>query len=279
MDIGEACSWLRILLDEAVNGERAEGVLLSGGLDTSIIALIASRHVKDLKAFTVTLEGCDEDLKYAKKVARFLNLDHRIHYFSEQQLMEAASEAVGIVARSEYESGVPPHIREGFIEGYTETPGPTTLAPLYIAMRFARSYVDSVYVGDGADELFLGYDSIVSFIDFIGSNGDEPFGTSFVGDFEQELSSTVFQAYDLRHPYMLAESLHLEVKAPYLTLEVSEFARNLPVEHKVRSEGGRAWGKWILRKAFEGYLPKDIVWREKTTIDWGTGSIGPLIPR
>jgi asparagine synthase (glutamine-hydrolysing) len=279
MDIGEARSRLRILLDEAVKGEKAEGVLLSGGLDTSVIALIASRHVKDLKAFTVTLKGCDEDLKYAKKVARFLNLDHKIHYFSEQQLVEAASEAVGIVAKSEYESGVPPHIKEGLIEGYTEVVGPTTLAPLYIAMRFARSYVESVYVGDGADELFLGYNSIVSFIDFIGSNSDEPFGAGFVADFERELSSRVFQAYDLRYPYMLAKSLDLEVKAPYLTLEVSEFARKLSVEHKVRSEGGKIWGKWILRKAFEEYLPKDIVWREKTTIDRGTGSITPLILR
>jgi len=279
MDIGEACSRLRILLDEAVRGEKAEGVLLSGGLDTSIIALIASRHVKDLKAFTVTLEGCDEDLKYAKKMAKFLNIDHKVHYFSEQQLVEAASEAVSILAKSEYASDIPPHIKEGVIEGYTEAVGPTTLAPLYIAMRFAGSYVDSVYVGDGADELFLGYNSIVSFIDFIGANSDEPFGASFIADFEQELSSRVFQAYDLRYPYMLAKSLDLEVKAPYLTLEVSEFARKLPAEHKVRSEGGRAWGKWILRKAFEEYLPKKIVWREKTTIDRGTGSITPLILR
>lgn len=66
MDATEAICWLRLLLDEAIKGEKADGVLLSGGLDTSIVALIARRHAKKLKGFTVTLEGFDEDLKYAR---------------------------------------------------------------------------------------------------------------------------------------------------------------------------------------------------------------------
>lgn len=276
MDIAEAICWLRILLDEAVKGEkglvRKEGVLLSGGLDTSIIALLAKRYVKGLKAFTVTLEGFDEDLKYAKKVAQFLELDHEVYFFSEKELREAASEAASILDDNRYEEGVPPHIRGSIIEGYTEAVGPTTLAPLYIAMRFAKKHVNSIYTGDGADELFIGYDSMVSFIDFIASSGDEPFAS----DFERELSSRIFRAYDLRYPYMLAKALDLGLKAPYLTPEVSEFARKIPVEHKVRSEGGRVWGKWILRKAFEDYLPGEIVWRAKTTINSGTGSIRAL---
>ncbi|MBE0415312.1 MAG: hypothetical protein IBX36_02060 [Dehalococcoidia bacterium] len=276
MDIAEATCWLRLLLDEAIKGEKGEkagGVLLSGGLDTSIIALIAKRYVPRLKALTVTLEGFDEDLKYARRVAQFLELDHRVHFFSEQELVEAASEAASILNSSEYEACVPSHIKEGIVEGYSEAVGPTTFAPAYIAMRFAKIYVNSIYTGDGADELFIGYDSIVSFIDFIASRGDAPFAR----DLERELSSRVFQAYDLRYPFMLACSLGLRLKAPYLTPEVSEFARRIPVEYKVRSERGKVWGKWLLRKAFEDYLPPDIVWREKTTIDSGTGAIRPMI--
>ena len=45
------------------------------------------------------------------------------------------------------------------------------------------------------------------------------------------------------------------------------------MDYKVKSDEGRAWGKWLLRKAFEDYLPAEIVWREKTTIDSGTGAI------
>jgi len=273
MDITEAICWLRILLDGAIKDERAEGVLLSGGLDTSIVALIAKRHVPGLKAFTVTREGFDEDLKYARRVAQFLELDHRVHFFNERELMDAAFEAESILNNSEYEACVPSHIKQGIVEGYSEAVGPTTLAPVYIAMRFAREYVDSIYTGDGADELFIGYNSIVSFIDFIASSGDE----LFASDFERELSSTVFQAYDLRYPYMLGCALGLEVKAPYLSAEVSEFARRIPVDYKVRSEGEKVWGKWLLRKAFEEYLPPDIVWRKKTTIDSGTGAIRPMI--
>jgi len=273
MDITEAICWLRILLDGAIKDERAEGVLLSGGLDTSIVALIAKRHVPGLKAFTVTREGFDEDLKYARRVAQFLELDHRVRFFNERELMDAAFEAASTLNNSEYEACVPSLIKQGIVEGYTEAVGPTTLAPIYIAMRFAREYVDSIYTGDGADELFIGYNSIVSFIDFIASSGDEPFAS----DFERELSSRVFQAYDLRYPYMLGCALGLKVKAPYLSTEVSEFARRIPVDYKVRSEGEKVWGKWLLRKAFEEYLPPDIVWRKKTTIDSGTGAIRPMI--
>ena len=272
MEIAEATCWLRVLLDEAVKKERAEGVLLSGGLDTSIIALIAKKHVPRLKAFTVTMEGVDEDLKYARMVAQFLKLDHEVHFFTEQELADAALEAVSILDNSDYEAGVPLHIKEGVIEGYSEVVGPTTLAPVYIAMRFARKFVDSVYTGDGADELFVGYDSLSSFIDLITSSGEE----LFARDLERELSSRIFQAYDFRYPYMLGGALGLELNAPYLTVEVSEFAREVPAEYKVRREMGEVWGKWLLRKAFEDYLPQEVVWRIKTTIDEGTGAIKAL---
>ncbi len=272
MNIDEAICWLRVLLDEAIRNEKAEGLLLSGGLDTSIIALIAKKHVPGLKAFTVTMEGVDEDLKYAMKVAQFLRLDHEVHFFTEQELADAALEAVSILDNRNYEASVPLHIKEGVIEGYSEVVGPTTLAPAYIAMRFARKFVDSVYTGDGADELFVGYNSLSSFIDLITSSGDE----IFARDLERELSSRVFQAYDFRYPYMLADALGLELNAPYLTLEVAKFAREIPAEYKVRREMGKVWGKWLLRKAFEDYLPQEVVWRKKTTIDEGTGVIKAL---
>ncbi len=272
MDIGEASYWLRVLLDEAISNERAEGVLLSGGLDTSIIALIAKKHVPGLKAFTVTMEGVDEDLKYARMVAQFLELDHTVRFFTEQELVDAALEATSILNNSEYEAGVPMHIKESIVEGYSEVAGPTTLAPVYIAMMFARRFVSSLYTGDGADELFVGYDSISGFFDLITSSGEE----LFARDLERELSSRVFQAYDFRYPYMLAGALGMELSAPYLTSEVSEFAWEVPVEYKVRREMGKVWGKWILRKAFEEYLPHEVVWRKKTTIDSGTGAIRAL---
>ena len=273
MDVAEACSWLRIILDEAVRNEKAEGVLLSGGLDTSIIALLAKRHIEGLKAFTVTREGFDRDLTYARMVARFLELDHRVHFFISEELAEAAYEGARILSGSEYEEHVPPHVRGSIIDGYSEAVGPTTFAPLYIAMRFAHRYVNSIYSGDGADELFIGYSSLSSFIEFIASSGDDSSGDDFLRELERDISSRVFAAYDLRYPYMLGAALGLEVKAPYLTPEVSQFARNIPVEQKVKRERGRVWGKWLLRKAFEDYLPKEIVWREKTTIDSGTGAL------
>ena len=76
---------------------------------------------------------------------------------------------------------------------------------------------------------------------------------------------------------MLGKALNLRVKTPYLSPEVVEFARRLPVDCKVRREQDKVWGKWLLRKAFEDCLPAEIVWRKKTTIDSGTGAITPIV--
>ena len=47
----------------------------------------------------------------------------------------------------------------------------------------------------------------------------------------------------------------------------------IPFKYKVKEERGRVWGKWILRQAFQDYLPEEIIWREKVPIDSGTGSV------
>ncbi|MFW6126151.1 MAG: asparagine synthase-related protein [Chloroflexota bacterium] len=95
-------------------------------------------------------------------------------------------------------------------------------------------------------------------------------------DLERDLSARVFRAYDLRYPYMLAGAVGLALSAPYLSLEVARYARQLPVDLKVTRYGNRVWGKWLLRKAFEDCLPAEVVWRRKTTIDQGCGALQAL---
>ena len=268
-EITDTTSRLREILDEAVADNPAQGVLLSGGLDTSIVALLAKGHVKGLKAFTVSLEGFDEDLVYAEKVARCLDLDHRVYLFTESEALEAAAKAIEVLHSGEYQDEVPDFVRESATPDTSEAVGLSTFAPLYLAMRFAKGEVDSIYTGDGADELFIGYNSLVGFIDEIASSDDE-FSRSILKGLGDELS---LRGYDLRYPYVLGSSLGLKVKTPFLTPSVVEYARSIPLIYKVRREKGVAWGKWILRKAFEDRLPPEIVWRKKTPIDYGTGAI------
>jgi asparagine synthase (glutamine-hydrolysing) len=261
MELAQICSKLRELLHEVVREDLAEGVLLSGGLDTSIVALVAKRYVTGLKAFTVSLESYDEDLGYAEKVAKSLGLELKIHLFTEDEILEVVPKAARILdSRSKY---------------FPEPVGASVFAPNYIALRFAKNFVNSVYTGDGGDELFFGYSSMVS-LGLIMSQDDEFYTPHFKQELQSELLGFL-QTYDIAFPIKLGRALGIEVKSPYLAPQIAEYAKGIPLEYKVKSEGERVWGKWILRKAFEDYLPKEIIWREKVPIDSGTGSI-KLLP-
>lgn len=257
-EITKVCSRLRNLLEEAVKNSLAEGILLSGGLDTSIIALLARKYVS-LKAFTICLEGYQNlkrDLEPSKLVADYLGLDHKIYFFSKDELFRAVPEVIQILNN-----------REKTIEPV----GVTTAVPTYIAMRFAKKEVNSVYTGIGADELFMGYSSMIDAIGLLDSIDDE-----LAQSLKNNMFSTVLQYCDVSYQERLGKALGLKVISPYLAIQ--EFPLSLPVEYKVRkvptkSGSEKIWGKWILRKAFEGYLPKEIIWREKIPIDIGTGAI------
>jgi asparagine synthase (glutamine-hydrolysing) len=70
----------------------------------------------------------------------------------------------------------------------------------------------------------------------------------------------------------LARGLGLEARLPYLDSDFKSFAMKLDSKYKIKSERGKIWGKWIVRKAFEGILPEEVVWRVKTPIEYGSGT-------
>jgi len=254
-EVRQICVKLRSLLEEAVKDNPAEGILLSGGLDTSILAFLAAKQVKGLKAFTVSLKGFDKDLSYAMKVADFLSLEHKVYFFTEEEFLEVLPEAAGALNNN----------------GYLGEPiSPSVFIPNYIALRFAKGFVNSVYNGEGSDELFFGYPSMVKLGVII--QGDEFYTPEFKRELEREFLS-LLQTYNVRFPWDLGKVLGIEVKSPYLNQRLVEYAGVIPFKYKVKEERGRVWGKWILRQAFQDYLPEEIIWREKVPIDSGTGSV------
>lgn len=253
-DIDRACAELRQLLEEAVKSEPAEGILLSGGLDTSIIAALARKHVPDLKAFTITLKDYDEDLSYARLVATHLGLELQVYFFTEDELLDLASSS---------EIG-------NILAGCDESKDPVALSvlvPTYLAMKFAKSYVSSVYTGIGADELFMGYRVMKDFIDFLTSQGDE-----FALNVRSELFTSFPDYCDLDYQDRIGASIGLKVRSPFLAHAVKEYALKLPAEYKVRRQDGKLWEKWILRQAFENELPREVLWRPKVPMEKGVGS-------
>ncbi|MCQ8892576.1 MAG: asparagine synthase-related protein [Candidatus Methanosuratincola sp.] len=230
---------LRAMLSETVGRcvDFNTGILLSGGLDTSILAYEAAKCV-EVKAYTVAMKGADaQDLKYARMVSDHLRLEHKVLEFGIEEVFEALPKLIKILGVFD-----PMEVRNSLA--------------IYLGMGFAKEEgANTLLTGDGADELFAGYDFIIN-------KASE--------EIEKELRHLwkvmTFSSFDIGKNYGIS------VKAPYLDEKIKKFAMGAGVEFKVGKRNGKLFGKWILRKAYEGLLPEEIIWRAKTPIERGTGT-------
>ncbi len=224
-------------LEESVKRNLTDGLLLSGGLDTAMLAYLTSKWVKP-SCITVALRGAPApDVDYAKLIASRLKLRHYVHYFGDEEL----GESIRAVIRT-MKSFDPMEIRNS--------------AAIYVALKVGRDRgMSTIMTGDGCDELFGGY-------------------SFFFGLTKDQLDIALKRLWtDMRFSSVfLAKALGVTVRLPYLDAQFKAFATNLDVGLKVKRERGQVWGKWILRKAFENIMPEEIVWREKAPIEVGTGT-------
>lgn len=224
-------------LEQSVRRNLTDGLLLSGGLDTAILAYVATNWSKPY-CVTVALQGAPApDIKYAGLVASRLQLEHYVHYFGNEELEEGIRAVVRTMKTFD-----PMEVRNS--------------AAGYVALKVARDRgISAVMTGDGCDELFGGY--------------------SFLFGLEREQLELALQKLlsDMRFSSMnLGEDLGIEVKLPFLDPQFKAFAAELDVGLKIKAERGQVWGKWALRKAFESIMPREIVWRAKAPIEVGTGT-------
>ena len=224
-------------LEESVRRNLTDGLLLSGGLDTAILAYLASKWVKP-SCITVALRGAPApDVDYAKLVASHLKLKHYIHYFGDDEMDEGIRAVIKIMKTFD-----PMEIRNS--------------AAIYVALKAGRDHGISTFMtGDGCDELFGGY--------------------SFLFGLTKEQLDTALKKLSANMSFSstyLAKELGLEAKLPFLDPRFKAFAINLDSSLKVKSEKGQVWGKWVLRKAFENIMPQELAWRVKVPIEEGTGT-------
>jgi asparagine synthase (glutamine-hydrolysing) len=228
---------LRAALDSAVERNAAEAVLLSGGLDTSIIASLAAKH-GSLRSYTVALEAAPSpDIEYANLMAKHLLLNHKLHIFGMEELMENLPEVVKTLRVFD-----PMEIRNS--------------AAVYIGMKEAKKDgVSTFLTGDACDELFAGY----SYLFNLGPS---------------ELRASLMRLWSVMSfsAIPMAESLRMVAKIPFLDPEVKQIASQVDPSFLVVEQEGQKWGKWIVRKAFEDLLPNQITWRIKTPIEYGCGT-------
>jgi asparagine synthase (glutamine-hydrolysing) len=191
-----------------------------------------------MDAFTVAFKNAPApDVEYAKVVADRFGMKHKLRVFDEEEIFPAIRNVIETLKVFD-----PMLVRNN--------------VTIYIGLQLARENdVKSIMTGDGLDELFAGYSWL--------------FNLS-----KAELETRLINMWKVMEFSFipLAESLGIEAKVPFLDSEFKAFAMNVDPELKVKSERGQVYGKWIIRKAFEGLLPNEVIWRVKAPIEIGSGT-------
>ena len=247
---------LRVALEAAVERQLMTdvpyGVLLSGGLDSSIISAIAKKYaskriesgnVQDawwpqLHSFAVGLVG-SPDLAAARKVADHIGTIHHEINFTVQEGLDAVRDVIY----------------------HVETYDVTTIrasTPMYLLARVIKSMgVKMVLSGEGADEIFGGY------LYFHKAPNAEEFHKETVRKLDK------LHLYDCLRANKSLASWGVEGRVPFLDKEFMDVAMRLNPKDKMAGNGKME--KWILRKAFEDYLPESVTWRQKEQFSDGVG--------
>ncbi len=224
------------VFNEVIKDYYADAILLSGGLDTSIIAYLESKY---FKPYTITVAFTSEalDVKYAKIVAKYLKLQNFLKIFNLDEAAEAAEQVIKII-----KSFDPMEVRNDI--------------PLYIAISQAKKLgFKSIVTGDGGDELFAGY----SFLFNLKQN-----------EVDEWIKKGVKNWFFAAKP--IGESLGVKVLQPFLDERVINLALKIPAKLKISKWQSEIYGKYILRKVFEPFLPSEVIWRRKDPIEAGSES-------
>ncbi len=233
------------------------GVLLSGGLDSSIIAAITQKYAKkrvetdskeeawwpQLHSFAVGLEG-SPDLAAAKKAADYIGTVHHEIHFTIQEALDSLEDVIY------------------HIETYDITTVRAS-TPMYLLARAIKAMgIKMVLSGEGSDELFGGYLYFHK----------APDAKEFHEELVRKMSK--LHLYDCLRANKSLMAWGVEGRVPFLDKEFIDIAMRLNPCDKMNirlPDGKQRMEKWILRKAFEDMLPAEICWRQKEQFSDGVG--------
>ena len=222
--------------------DRPVACLLSGGLDSSIIAALVSKFYNGrLETYSIGMEG-SEDLKYAEKVAIHINSNHTSI----------------IVSPDDFFNVIPDVIHA--IESYDTTTVRASVGNYLVGKYISEnSKAKVIFNGDGSDELMGGYlyfHKAPSYIDF---------------DYECKRLLTDIYAFDVLRSDKCISSNGLEPRTPFLDRAWIDFYLSLPISLRRPQEGQIE--KHLIRSAFAanepGLLPNDVLWRKKEAFSDG----------
>ncbi|WP_379968778.1 asparagine synthase B [Epilithonimonas sp. UC225_85] len=243
-------------LEEAVHRQLMSdvpyGVLLSGGLDSSIIAAVTAKYARQriesgdtqeawyprLHSFAVGLEG-SPDLAAARKAADHIGSVHHEIKYTVQEGLDAIKDVIY----------------------HLETYDVTTIrasTPMYLLARVIKSMgIKMVLSGEGSDELFGGYLYFHK----------APSAQAFHEETVRKLGK--LHLYDCLRANKSLMAWGIEGRVPFLDKEFMDVAMNVNPKDKMITP--ERMEKWVLRKAFEDLLPESIAWRQKEQFSDGVG--------
>ena len=224
------------VLTNAVNECKSDWIALSGGLDSSILAHLR----KDQKPETMTIITKDflgTDLTFAQIIAKHLGLPLSLIQVSMEEVLDSINETIKILGN------------------YNDIEIRNSIVPYIYLTTLKKKGVDSVITGDGADEVFAGYN-------FLLKKSDEEIGE----ELKRIKKIMHFPSKEI------ARSLNMKVETPFLNEELIKFSDDIEISKKINAKDGEKFGKWILRETFEKYLPNNITWREKSPMQDGSGT-------
>ncbi|SHG89060.1 asparagine synthase B [Flagellimonas flava] len=228
------------------------GVLLSGGLDSSVTSAVAKKYSQmriesgdtkeawwpQLHSFSVGLEG-SPDLAAAQKVADHIGTIHHEIKFTIQEGLDAIKDVIYNL----------------------ETYDITTIrasTPMYLMARVIKSMgIKMVLSGEGADELFGGY------LYFHKAPSPKDFHEETVRKLDK------LHMYDCLRANKSLAAWGIEGRVPFLDKEFMDVAMRINPKDKMIN--GERMEKWVVRKAFESYLPESVAWRQKEQFSDGVG--------
>lgn len=230
------CNDLFFLLKDIIIKEKAQGLLLSGGLDSSIIASFQ----KPEYTFTVILDGSHaSDYKYAKLMAKKCGSTHITIRIKTLELLQ---------------------IEERIIELFR------TFDPIFIrnssvifagAQKANEMGVRTLLTGDGGDELFAGYNYLKRYYKDM-----------------RKLEDEVKRLWDIMHfpSETIGKFFDIKIISPYLDAKFMKFAKSIDISMKIGLYQDKLWGKLILRRCFEKWHHQEKhAWRIKEAQEEGSG--------